>query len=115
MDIFCVQESRGSWAHILKYLRLILRDYWVRASFGNGCGGIITFISKASSPNDSDIVEHVIVAGRAHSVRISSGEFMQVTYNFHNFELNQVVMAAWCNTVENDLSRAAADLLHYNK
>ena len=52
MDVFCIQESRGSWQHILKHCRLIMRDFWIKASFGEGFGGILTLISKKSCPSE---------------------------------------------------------------
>ena len=102
MDIFCVQEAHGSWADIHKHCRLITRDYWTFASFGEGYGGIITFISKKSCPNVQSIAEAVIVQGRAHRLRISNGVYSQVVYNVHNFELQSAGVLALCNSLDND-------------
>ena len=67
MDVFCVQESKGSWADILKHCRLISRDFGIRASFAEGYGGCITFVSKAPVPDDAAIFDTALIPGRALS------------------------------------------------
>ena len=113
-DVFCIQESRGSWAHLLKHCRLILRDYWAKTSFADGYGGIITFVSKKSCPLEESISDIVLCAGRAHRICISGNDSQLVIYNVHNFELHKLVVDNLCSYMDIDIARAKADPLHFS-
>jgi len=112
MDVFCVQESRGSWAHVIKHCRLISRDYWVKASFGEGYGGVVTFISKQSCPLEESISETVLFVGRAHRICIRGDDHELIVHNIHNFELHGLCRDNLCNAVDADIRASKADPLH---
>jgi len=114
VDVFCLQESRGSWAHILKHCRLILRDFWVKASFGEGYGGVITFISKKSVPHESSILDTTLAVGRAQRVTIVGDDCKQVIYNVHNFGIQRQALSALCNAVDTDARESKADPLKFS-
>jgi len=113
MDVFCIQESRGSWAHVIKHCRLISRDYWVKASFGEGYGGIITFISKQSCPLEESISESVLFTGRDHRICIRGDDHQLIIHNIHNFDLHGLCWDNLCNTVDADITASKADPLHF--
>ena len=104
--MFCVQESRGNWAHIRKHLRLLLKDFWVFASLGEGYGGILTFVSKKFCPHESAISESVFVTGRAHKLTIKGNDCALVIYNIHNFDLQGVSWDNLCNAVDGDIKQS---------
>ena len=95
----------------MKHCRLILRDFWVRTSFGDGFGGIITFISKTSCPSEAAISETVLCVGRAHRICIEGNDCKLVIHNVHNFELQSVGLL--CSTMDNDITLARADPLKF--
>jgi len=90
-----------------------MKDYWVRASFGEGYGGVMTFISKAAVPDESSITDTPLVVGRALRVQISGGDCKQVIHNIHNFGLQGQVMADLCRSVDVDSRESKADPLHF--
>ena len=112
-DIFCVQESRGNWANILKHLRLLMRDFWVFASFGEGYGGIITFVSKQFCPSECAILESVFIPGRAHKISIKGGDSCLVVYNIHNFDLQGLSRDNLCKAIDEDITYSSANPLSY--
>jgi len=114
MDVFCVQESRGSCADILKHCRLLARDFWIKASCGERYGGVITFVSKISVPDEAPISDIVIVPGRAIKVVISGNDCGLVIYNVHNFDLQGGPMASLCRAVDADITLSQNLPLLYN-
>jgi len=87
---------------------LLTRDYWVKASFGEGYGGVITFISKASVPSEDSIVDSVLVVGRALKVQINGDDSKLVVYNTHNFDLQGQALSDFCSSVSIDVDRSRA-------
>ena len=74
-DVFCMQEVRGSEALVNKHLRLIMRTHWIFCNFSSGrinTGGLLTFVSKNSAPNEASVSHLSLVDGRASRILISS-------------------------------------------
>ena len=72
-DIFCMQEVRGSEALVKKHLRLIMRTHWIFCNFSSGrinTGGLLTFVSKCSAPEESSVSHMTLVDGRASRIII---------------------------------------------
>jgi len=105
-DIFCVQETRGNWANILKHLRLTLKEFWVFASFGDSCGGIITFVSKQFCPLEEHISETVLCVGRAHRISVKGYDCILNVWNIHNFELHGLTWDNLCAAVDADIKQS---------
>jgi len=105
-DIFCVQETRGNWANILKHLRLILKDFWAFASFGDSYGGIITFVSKQFCPLEEHISDTVLCVGRAHRISIKGPDCTLNVWNIHNFELHGLTWDNLCASVDADIKQS---------
>ena len=90
-DAFCVQESRGSWVHPVKHCRFILRDFWVRTSFGDGNGVIIILVSRNSCPSQGVIGETALCVRRAQRVCIQGDDCQLVIHNIHNPQVQNVI------------------------
>ena len=72
-NIFCLQEVRGSDALVKKHLRLIARTHWIFCNFSSGrknAGGVITFVSKSSVPDEACVHHTPLVAGRVSRLLI---------------------------------------------
>ena len=72
-NIFCLQEVRGSDALVKKHLRLIARTHWIFCNFSSGrknAGGVITFFSKSSVPDEACVHHTPLVAGRVSRLLI---------------------------------------------
>ena len=72
-NIFCLQEVRGSDALVKKHLRLIARTHWIFCNFSRGrknAGGVITFVSKSSVPDEACVHHTPLVAGRVSRLLI---------------------------------------------
>ena len=114
-NIFCVQETRGSWALIDKHLRLIRRDFWIVASFcESNAGGVITFIRKTTCPAESQLSNQVLVDGRAICTVLQGPTGKQTIYNIHNYGLSTVEMNQLSKAIIKSNEDAAADPLHNN-
>ena len=74
-NVLCMQEVRGSEALVKKHLRLIMRTHWIFCNFSSGrinTGGLLTFVSKNSAPNEASVSHLSLVDGRASRILISS-------------------------------------------
>jgi len=87
----------------------------VKASFGEGYGGVITFISKKSVPQESSILDTTLAVGRAQRVTILGDDDCKlVIYNVHNFGIQGLTMSALCNAVDSDVRDSKADPLKFS-
>ena len=86
-DVFCMQEVRGSEALVKKHLRLIMRTHWIFCNFSSGrinTGGLLTFVSKNSAPNEASVSHLSLVEGRASRILISAIEQAWTEGSFGN-------------------------------
>jgi hypothetical protein len=114
-NVFCVQETRGSWALIEKHLGLIRRDFWIVVSFcESNAGGIITFIRKTTCPTESQLSNEVLVDGRAMCTVIQGLNGKQTIYNIHNYGFSRSEMGLVSKTIVKSNEDAAANPLLNN-
>ena len=67
--------NKGFEALVKKHLRLIMRTRWIFCNFSSGrinTGGLLTFVSKNSAPNEASVSHLSLVDGRASRILISS-------------------------------------------
>ena len=103
LDIFCLQEVRGSWPLVEKYLGPQLEQFWVHSSFlGGNKGGLLTFVRKALAPDPQNILKTELVSGRVLRTRISGPDGHQTIYNLHNHGLSLEDIALIQQSVRSD-------------
>jgi len=112
LSAFCIQESHGNWTLLKKHFWLILRDFWVFASFGNpNAGGVIVFVSKSVAPDPESIHSEEILEGRAIRIHIQGPTGSQFIYNIHNFGLAGRGMSTLCSRLAADVEFCSYDPL----
>ena len=113
-DIFCIQETKGSWSMIHRHFRLIKRTHWVFANFSDksiNAGGVIVLVSKKSVPFEECITQSVIVPGRGSRVLIQGVGCKQIVFNIHSIDLDLHVV---CAAIKADLLDCSIDTMSNN-
>ena len=108
-DIFCIQETKGSWAMIDRRFRLIRRTHQVFASFSDksiNAGGVIVLVSKKSAPLEECITHSAIIPGRVSRVLIQGVDCKQIVFNIHNIDLD---LPLACAAIKADLLACSID------
>lgn len=114
MDVFGVQEWRGSVADIHKHFRLLARDFWIKASVGKGYGGVITFVSKLVVSNESAITDSVVRAGRTLKIEIGGENSKLVIHSTRNSDFSSEHLANLDRDVGGNITQSRASPLLHN-
>ena len=113
-DIFCIQETKGSWAMVDRHFRLIKRTHWVFCYFSDksiNAGGVIVLVSKKSVPLEGCITQDVIIPGRVSRVLLQAVGCRQIVFNIHNIDVD---MPVGCAAIEADLLKCSIDAMSNN-
>ena len=113
LDIFCLQEVRGSGVLVEKYLGKLQDLFIVNSSFcGGNRGGVLTLVRRANVSSVEHITNTEIVSGRVLRTVIHGPLGSQFIYNIHNYDLSYDEVARLGHSIKDDAKIVSSDPLN---